>query len=89
MNPKYLTYCNKEYVMWVKYQDCCACGAKGPGDPHHVFHSNRNDYRAIPMCRKCHSECHAVGENTFQTVENVDFRDQIEIHMGKYINDHA
>lgn len=33
-----------------------------------------SDTRAIPLCHRCHMECHAIGRNTFQERNNIDFK---------------
>lgn len=42
------------HMAWVKTQDCCACGAPGPSEAHHVT-GKRSDLRVIALCQPCHT----------------------------------
>ena len=71
------TYRNKRYLEFVRTLPCCVC--KGYSEAHHSETGGMavkcNDTRAIPLCHRCHHECHAIGKGTFQERHNIDFRD--------------
>lgn len=70
----------KEYIyICLKYQRCCVCGNEG-AEIHHVDHVTKvggykNDdgtkLRIMPLCRKCHSNAHSIGENKFYLENDV------------------
>ena len=52
---------------------CCVCGR--PADLHHVDHIGmgrdrtevlHEGLRALPLCREHHTECHTIGQKTFE-----------------------
>jgi hypothetical protein len=60
------------YLAWLRHQRCCAPGPAHPGgDPHHATHLENgggvgmgmrgHDHRAIPLCRRCHTDLHAMA----------------------------
>ena len=67
--PKVKTYRSEAYLSFVRTFPCCVCGNTAT-DAHHTG-TNRgmgikaNDLTAVPLCRKCHTELHSVGVNTF------------------------
>ena len=81
--PKPKTYRNKNYLDWVKTQNCIICNAPAD-DAHHVrrimwgagMGHRPHDYVAIPVCRKHHNP---VIE------ELVDVKDVIIDLLMKYI----
>lgn len=60
---------SRQYLDWVKSQECCCCGAPAD-DPHHVigmYHLSgmgmqAPDSMALPVCRGCHDEIHRSPE---------------------------
>jgi len=51
----------KDYLSFVKAHGCITCGS-GESDPHHFPKSKGaggREYARIPLCRKCHSQCHS------------------------------
>ena len=46
-----------EHMEWVKTHPCCACGAPGPSEAHHVT-GRRSDFRVIALCPACHRGPH-------------------------------
>jgi hypothetical protein len=53
---------------------CCVCSRR-PSDPHHYPSrgAGGRDDCAIPLCRRCHDEAHAMGMETFQRERGVSF----------------
>jgi hypothetical protein len=43
-----------DHMAWVKSHPCCACGAAGPSEAHHVT-GKRSDFRVIALCQPCHT----------------------------------
>jgi hypothetical protein len=43
-----------DHMAWVKTHECCACGAHGPSEAHHVT-GKRSDLRVIALCHPCHT----------------------------------
>jgi len=51
----------ENYLSFVKAHSCITCGS-GESDPHHFPKSKGaggREYARIPLCRKCHSQCHS------------------------------
>lgn len=66
---------DRPYLDWLKTRYCVACGRMPPCDPAHIrSHSLRHDKPitgagrkpddkwAVPLCRGCHDEQHAAGD---------------------------
>ena len=71
-----------EYLDFIRTRLCVVCG--GAVDPHHV--KPKCDFSAVPLCRKHHTECHAIGRKTFQEKYNLDFADLIRGLTRRWIN---
>lgn len=59
----------QEYIDWIHTMPCCAC-PRQEAEAHHLIHrgwrdAKRNDFSAVPLCRRCHEEYHKVGLLTF------------------------
>ena len=50
------------YLAFVRGLSCAMCEAPAPNDAHHFGRSGvamkADDYRTIPMCRRCHNAWH-------------------------------
>lgn len=50
------------YLAFVRQLSCAICGSLPPNDPHHVgkhgMGQKTDDYRTVPICRRCHDEAH-------------------------------
>lgn len=50
------------YFAFVRQLSCVVCGDDPPNDPHHfgkhAMGSKTDDYRAVPLCRRCHDKAH-------------------------------
>lgn len=61
--PKSRPERDEAYLAFVRDNPCCACAAPGPSDPHHYgprgVGQKTDDYRTVPLCRRCHDEFHA------------------------------
>jgi hypothetical protein len=70
------TYKNPKYLEYIRTLPCCVC--RRGAEPHHADTGGVgikcSDTRAIPLCHRCHVECHAIGRNTFQEKNNIDFK---------------
>lgn len=61
---------NDAYLIYIRQRPCVGCG-KTPVDAAHVKargfgEGKRNDYCAIPLCRKCHRWQHDHGVAEFE-----------------------
>lgn len=62
---------DKTYLDSFRYKRCCICG-NPHAVAHHILYNNNskgkglkpNDSDCIPLCVRCHSECHR-GEKAF------------------------
>ncbi|MDZ4346126.1 MAG: hypothetical protein U1E51_27250 [Candidatus Binatia bacterium] len=69
------------YLAWVKSQYCLiGFDCLGPMDPHHLIavqyqESKRNDFTAVNLCRKHHSEV--------ETISVADFELRYEVNLWK------
>ena len=64
VSPKHGALRAEHYLAFVRLRDCCLCRTNGPSDPHHHGSGSGvgrkvDDYRAVPLCRRCHDEHHA------------------------------
>ena len=79
-DPKPKTYRNPRYLTWLRGQSCLNCGSRET-EPHHIRHIYWNsgvghkghDYISVPLCRKCHSEQHAMPylDKTLVEIERI------------------
>lgn len=57
--PKRKPLRSEEYKAYIRAQPCAGCHAPPPSDAHHHgprgMSQKTDDYRTIPVCRKCHS----------------------------------
>lgn len=87
-NWKQTTYRDERYLAFIRSLPCCICRIK-PCDPHHSetggLGIKASDLTAIPLCRICHSICHAIGRETFQKKRRVDFLNIRIDCLEKYI----
>lgn len=56
-DPKQKRYQNKDYLDFIRMQDCYKSGDAGPNDPHHVISKGAggDDTMTIPLNRKYHN----------------------------------
>jgi len=83
--PKQKREQDKKYLEYIRSLPCVVCDM--PGEPHHVVSRKAygSDYKAIPLSREYHSECHSIGKNTFQERYNLDFNEIIIKNLIGYI----
>ena len=94
MHPKQKIHKSKSYLKWIRQKQCLTCGAPGPNDAHHVWHTGKknhgNDYLAVPLCRGCHTaenhSYHRLGHKQFQVFWNVDMKDEIINLLSEHNN---
>lgn len=81
--PKDAPSRSERYLAFVRKQSCAGCSAPGPSDPHHWALKGRgrggmgmkvDDYRVVPLCRKCHDDFHQRGTLEFETVVTTRIR---------------
>ena len=64
------------YLAFVRQLSCVLCGDDPPNDPHHVgkhaMGRKTDDYRAIPLCRRCHDRLHSEGAAFVAHAERID-----------------
>jgi len=74
---KLKVYKNPTYLGYIRTLPCCVC-RRSDVEPHHAdtggVGMKCSDTRAIPLCHKCHMECHSLGRDTFQERNNVNFK---------------
>ena len=63
--PKPTKTVDEDYLDFVRSQGCLICGKK-PSDPDHLIargwrEPKRNDFSAVPLCRKHHGERQSKG----------------------------
>jgi hypothetical protein len=84
--PKPARLKSPAYLDWIKRHSCLLCPVTAV-DPHHTRKRSvgGSDYRALPLCRKHHSECERVGVLTFQKRHHIDFAEEIVRHLERYV----
>lgn len=87
MNPKWNKHKDPDYIAWIKSQRCVVCAREKP-DPHHVERARRNDYMAIPLCRKHHTELHALENKPgeWETKYNINLYWTVITMLGEYLH---
>lgn len=87
MFQKKKRYINKEYIEYIKQQSCCVTGrmmvnldtGKVESDPHHTetggVGMKGSDLSCVPLLHELHQECHTMGQKSFQTKYNVNFKE--------------
>ncbi len=70
------------YLAFVRQLTCVICGAQEPNDPHHYgsrgVGQKTDDYRTVPLCRRCHDRVHDGKESS-------DFSPRIVNILVKYL----
>jgi len=56
----------RQYLKWLKEQECATCRCAPPSDPSHLngwkgMGTKSPDLMAIPQCRSCHDEYERDG----------------------------
>lgn len=85
MKIKWVQHKSAKYLEFVRSIGCMVCGVSGV-DAHHMFNAKRNDYLAVPLCRKHHSEYHSIGVDTFKEKHNLDYANEIITTLIAFIN---
>ena len=69
---------NEQHLIWVKSLPCVVSGDHGV-DAHHLQLKSRgrSDLTCIPLTHALHMECHAIGQDTFETKYGVDLKDAL------------
>ncbi len=84
-NPKQTRETDPEYLKYIRHNCCLILCQKA--EPHHVksVGSGGSDYLTVPLSRELHSECHQIGQATFQEKYLISFDKAIERLLGEYI----
>lgn len=60
------------YLGWIRDQACCVCYNGAPSQAAHVRIGGHggvglkpSDFRAVPLCARCHGIQHQYGERSF------------------------
>lgn len=86
MNPRRPRLYDRPYLDWLKTRYCVGCSRSGPCDPAHIRAASirydkpltgggrkPDDKWALPLCRLCHDDQHASGnELRWWRVRNLD-----------------
>lgn len=87
---------DRAYLNWVSTLKCLACGKPAilgePNDPDHINAPMQGikagkapDSQVLPLCRKCHTERHAVGVKSFyEGILGRSVTDAIELSKRLY-----
>jgi hypothetical protein len=90
MFPKSKPYRSEAYKTFVRSLPCVICGSL-PCDPHHIESMGMgikcNDTRTISLCRRHHSEIHAIGKKSFCEQYRIDLWRQAFIAMELFMFD--
>lgn len=88
-NPKDRCFDNKKYESWIKTLPCIVCNQEGV-DPHHVWHTRRNCYSLVPLCRGHHTfnkdSYHQLEREEFERVHSIDMNWAIINLLSLYIH---
>ena len=83
--PKPSRFQCPEYLAYVRNQPCAVSHITmqcfGDTDPDHLKTrgSGGSDLTCVPLCRRHHSERHAIGSRRFEQKYNIDFQ-EINLH---------
>lgn len=74
------------YLAYVRAKPCCHCSAPGPSDPHHFgvrgTGQKTDDFRTVPLCRKCHGHYHATGAlPRLDSEDTITFLAQMQVDL--------
>lgn len=58
-------YRSEKHLQWIRSKNCCSCGYDTGIQAHHIIGighgimgSKENDSLTIPLCVRCHQQCH-------------------------------
>lgn len=79
---------NEEYLDYIRSKPCLICGIKS--DPHHLIartwrESKRNDYTAINLCRKHHSEVEQIALSKFESKYHINLWKEVALLIINYV----
>jgi 5-methylcytosine-specific restriction endonuclease McrA len=76
---------SKEFVEWVRAQDCVACG-NWPCEVAHVRSRGAGGTweDTVPLCPRCHHEQHNGGITTFERKHDLDLTREAERMIGRW-----
>ena len=83
----------KKYIEFIRTKVCTAC-FDSPVDPDHlttVGMGNKRerprleDFTCIPLCRKCHTERHQIGNIAFEKKYNVELWKDAHYYLMEFL----
>lgn len=100
MRPRDEYYRDEKYLKWIRKQPSFLSGqfwryeeqsGEVFNDPSHTWgtggKTRRNDYCALPLTREEHTELENIGEKAFEKKYNIDFMEQIALHLMKFLGE--
>ena len=77
-NPKQKRQTDKAYLKYIRQQPCLVSNHECLGDiTYHHTMGKMFDYLTVPLCVLHHTQCHAIGKQTFQDKYEIDFSVEI------------
>ena len=90
-------YRSEKHLKWVRSKPCCSCGYDTGIEAHHIIgiglggavSSKQDDSLVIPLCRRCHNECHndPIGFDQFyhfaRLIKNAFANNEITLNTEK------
>lgn len=79
---------DESYLAFVRRHECCVHHCRRPSIAHHALGRcgtavKGSDFGAVPLCTTHHGEVHTMGEDTFQRVYDVDFK-EVALNLMHY-----
>lgn len=83
---------------WVKTRSCASCSEQPPTEAAHVrvmlssktggllgrSHKGRAAWACIPLCKKCHSMQHDMGETRFAELTGIDYGQVVATNLVRF-----
>lgn len=98
MHPQQVHHRDEDYLNWIRRKESIVSGkfdswdmdkGEGRNDPSHTWNTGkngkRNDYTAVPLTRKEHTEYGNLGHDSFEKKYNIDFKDEIINLLSEYV----
>ncbi|MCI0632494.1 MAG: hypothetical protein L0206_01030 [Actinobacteria bacterium] len=75
---------DEPFLAFVRTLPCSFCARPGPSDPSHLVprgwrEPRRDDRLAVPHCRRCHDEWHALGPSGAMARHDISAVDLVRI----------
>lgn len=83
---------------WVKTRSCASCSEQPPTEAAHVrvmlssktggllgrSHKGRAAWACIPLCKKCHTMQHEIGEARFAELAGLDYGKVVATNLVRF-----